>query len=498
VGGGGFGGVGGAGGQGGDIGVGGDAVIVSQGDPDKVLLQGWVITPDQSFAGEVLIEGESLSCVAPSCSAEPGAATASVVATGGIIMPGMIDTHNHILFDVMDEDDWVPAHPYSNHNQWPGEARYSAMIDAKQYINGESGSPVNLNCELNKYGELKGLIAGTTSIVGAANPANKICYRTAARTIDQSANGLCGTYPPQSCPDKIQVNTLFPSSSSANAVCNNFAQLKTDAYLIHLGEGIDQNARDELEDLRTVTTQVGCLHDPRTVVVHGTAFTDAEFSTMAAAGMGLTWSPSSNVFLYGGGTDMSKTTDVPLALSKGITVALSPDWSMGGSQNLLDELRFARTVDNSQWGGQLSDQLLVEMVTSNAADLLALADRIGSLTAGMAADVTVIGGDPAQPYASVLAATPRRVRMVFVGGHMLYGDSQLEPIAPASPGCEAIDICGRSKIVCLAADGGTVSNKWGQTLAEVEAALNTGLSDYDALDLSAWDFAPIAPLVKCN
>ena len=502
VGGGGVGGAGGVGGSGaqggtGNIGEGGDAVIVSQGDPDKVLLQGWVITPDQSFAGEVLIVGETIACVAADCSNDPDASAASVVATNGIIMPGMIDTHNHILFDIMDGDDWAPSQAYDNHHQWTNEARYAAMVDAKQWLNGQSGSPISLGCELNKYGELKGLIAGTTAIVGAPGGTAKICYRTLTRSIDGAGNGLCGTHPPQSCPDKIQAHTIFPSSSSANGVCQNFNDLDTDAYLVHLGEGVDQNARDELEDLRTVTTVDGCLHEPRTVVVHGTAFTEAEFDIMAAAGMGLTWSPSSNVFLYGSGTDFTKTTDIPLALSKGITVALSPDWSMGGSQNLLDELRFADQVDNIQWSNTLGAKMLTEMVTSTAAEVLALADQIGSLEVGMKADVVVIGGDENHPYESVLAATPARVRLVFVGGDALYGDGQLEPLAPQSPGCEAIDVCTRSKFLCVAIGGGTSSNKWGQTLAEIDAILNQAIADYDALDLTQWDFAPITPLVKC-
>ena len=33
------------------------------------------------------------------------------------------------------------------------------MVDAKQWLNGEYGSPIALGCELDKYGELKGLIA---------------------------------------------------------------------------------------------------------------------------------------------------------------------------------------------------------------------------------------------------------------------------------------------------------------------------------------------------
>ena len=492
---------GGAGGTGGVIEPGPDAVLESIGAPDKVLLRGWVVTPDQSFAGDVLVVGDLISCVAADCSGEPDAANASVVTTNGIILPGMIDSHNHILFDIFDESDWTPTEAYEHHDQWSNpsnEPRYGALVDAKQYLNGEGHPDPDVNCEMNKYGELKGLIAGTTSIAGAANPANKVCYRTLTRTLDQSANGLCGTDPPQSCPDFIQVNTLFPSTSSADNVCQNFADMDTEAYVIHIGEGTNQSARDELENLRTVTTQDGCLHDPRTTIVHGTAFTGAEFQVMANAGMGLSWSPRSNVFLYGGGTDLTKTTDIPLALSAGLTVALSPDWSIGGSENLLAEMRFAELVDAVQWGDQLTPEDIVAMTTTHAAELLAVEGELGRLEVGYKADVVVVGGDPALPYASIVAATPREVRMVYIDGRLHYGDDQLEPIAPQTPGCEMIDICGRAKFICVAREGGTASNLWGQTLAEIQANLDSAIAAYDAMDLSPWDFAPIAPLTTCS
>ena len=62
----------------------------------------------RSFEGEVLIVGDTIACVAPSCAGDPAAADATVVETNGIIFPGLIDTHNHILFDIFDETDWAP------------------------------------------------------------------------------------------------------------------------------------------------------------------------------------------------------------------------------------------------------------------------------------------------------------------------------------------------------------------------------------------------------
>lgn len=484
------GGAGGAGGTGSCDEPADAAEIVTMGAADKVLLKGMVVTPDQAFAGEVLVVGDSLACVAATCAGVPEASGATVVDTHGIILPGLVDVHNHILFDIFDENDWAPTQSYQNHNQWVNDPHYDAMLDAKQYLNSEGASPVELSCELDKYGELKGLIAGSTTIVGHTGT-NRSCYGTLARTAEQPSNGLGA--------DHVQVSALFPpSAASANGVCANFASGATRAYLIHCGEGVDAPSKAELATLGTVTTPDECLFAPQTTLVHATAFGDAELEIMAQHGMSLGWSSRVNVFLYGGGTDLTKNPDIPLALSKGINVALGPDWSIGGSQNLLDELRYADMVDDTEWGDQISPQMLVQMATINGAKALGLDDVLGSLAPGKKADLFVIGGDAANPYDAVLAATPVDVRLVMVGGKALYGDPSLAPLGPATPGCETLDVCCRSKFACVAAPSNTATDKFGQTYVEIEAALAQGLADYDALGLSQWTFSPITPLVRCE
>ena len=453
------------------------------------LLKGTIVGPSGPFEGEVLVQGDTIQCAAKSCASSPGVASAVVVDTKGIILPGLIDTHNHILFDTFDETDWSPPKTYTNHNQWPSDARYGAMVDAKQYMNGEL-STLDLGCEMNKYGELKGVIAGTTSIAGAANPANQVCFSSLARTVDQTPNGLGE--------DKVQAATLFPTAPKGDAICAGLKSGATESFLVHVAEGVDASSKDELAKLGTVTTTDGCLYTPQTVIIHGTALGEPEMTLMADKGMSLVWSPQSNVFLYGEGTDLTKTTNIPLALEKGINVSLAPDWSIGGSQNILDELRFPKRVGDDIWNGALSAEELFEMVTINPATALGLGDVLGSIEPGKKADLLVISGNRAAPYDALLAATPKEVRLTMVGGVVLYGDSTLQALGAASPGCEKIDVCGAKKFVCVATENGSEANKLGQTLAEIRTALEDGIKGYDDLNLTQWNFAPIAPLVKCN
>jgi cytosine/adenosine deaminase-related metal-dependent hydrolase len=473
-------------------------VLTHLGRPDRLLLSGTVIAPDTFFDGQVLIEGTTITCVAPgtACAAMPDAADATVIDTAGIISPGLVDTHNHVLFDLFDENDWTPSMIYQNHNQWPAEPRYQAMLDVKQCLaNDSQGKPTwcantsygtstgNLRCEMDKYGELKQLVGGTTSVVGLTGT-SAACFGSLARSIDTPQNGL-GT-------DKIQTSSLFPpSKSSADGVCANFSTGKTNAYLIHCGEGVDAASLAEFGTLGTVTTTDYCLYAPQTTITHGIAFTANEFGQMARAGMKLTWSPASNVFLHG------NTADIPTALAAGVTVALAPDWSIGGSQNMLDELRFADAWDNSHWNDRLAPKDLVDMATINGAKVLAVDDRLGQIKTGYLADLAVFAGDRSHPYDAILAAAPNNVTLVTVGGTVLYGDAVLQAAGPAQPGCETLDICGAQKFLCVATSNTT--NKLNQTFAQISDKLSQAMLDVDAqTPLDGYNFAPIAPLVKCH
>ena len=455
---------------------------VVPGAGSALLLRGTIVTPTVAFVGEVLVQGDTITCVAASCAGQPGADTASIVETKGLVFPGLIDSHDLTLFDLFDENDWAPTQVYTSPGGWTNEARYGALVDAKQYLNGE-GSAVDYGCEMEKYAELTALIAGTTSTVSSATPLRS-CYGSLARTIDQSTNDLGA--------DHIQVNTLFPNTAAADGICANFVDESTHAYLVNVAEGTNAAALQEFDKLGTVSSTDGCLFAPQTAIVHGTALGDTQFTLMAANGMSLVWLPHSDVSLY------DQSANVPLARSKGINVSLGTSWSITGSHNLLDELRFADQIDNTRWGDVLSAYDLVQMVTTNAAKTLHLQDVLGSIDVGKKADLTVVAGTCSDPWSTLVHARQRDIRLVLVGGVALHGDPVLQPAAPSLPGCETVDVCGTPKFTCVAESGGTVSNKLGQTYAEIVTNLTNAFAAYDAMGLSQWTFAPITPLADCD
>ncbi len=453
---------------------------ITPGAADRFLFVGTVLTPTGPMAGEVLVEGVRITCVAASCSTMAGATGATVVRTSGVISPGLVETHNHGLFNIFDEGDWNPGRFYQNHNNWTSDARYGQVVDAKQYINGE-GSPVDFTCELDKYAEVKALISGTTSYLLAPGAQEPACYDSVIRTIDTQRNDLGF--------DRIRTSISVPDMAGAVSVCNSFNAGTTTAYVVHVGEGVDGTALNEFTTLSG--RNGGCLLSPHTTIVHGTAFGMPQFMQMAMSGMRLVWSPKSNLFLYDG------AAKIDLAIAAGVSViALGPDWSMGGSINLLDELRTADMVDTMRLGNILTPRRLYDMVTIDAARALSLEAEVGSLAVGKRADIALYAANPADPYTAMLGQRPQTVELVMVDGRVLYGDRALKAAGPAAPGCEDIDICGVPKFLCIAES--STLNKLDQTFAQVVSTLNTAMQAYDAMFPAQAPMFPLAPLTKCN
>ncbi|MBT9557129.1 MAG: amidohydrolase family protein [Myxococcales bacterium] len=468
--------------------------VVSVGEAGRLILRGKVVTPGAVFDGEVLVVGETIACADLSCSERPEAVGATIVNANGMIFPGLIDAHNHMLFGIFDLSDWPIEKTYDYHEEWADAPGYEAVRDAYDFMI-ESGQAA-LKCEVLKYGEVKALIAGTTAVVGQPKGTALKCFGSLARSLDGGFNDLPKlAAPPFDVPapctasaSNDHIQTSFNpkvTASYATGMLENFAECKTWAWHVHAGEGEWDNpfAIEEFEIIKARGLDV-----MQTVIVHGNAFGTEQFEHMAERGMNLIWSPRCNVALHGQTVriDLLKQVSGPP-----ITVALGADWSLNGSTNLLDELAFADAHNAAEMGGVLSDADLVDMVTINAAKVLAVDEQLGSIEVGKMADLIIVSGDAADPYRALVRARPANIMMTMVGGIVLYGAPVLEPLMP--PGCEPVAICGQSRVICVAE--GSTADKLDQSLEQIQSALEAGLSQYDAV--AGTDFMPLSPLVLC-
>ena len=408
-------------------------------DPTKTVIKGPLVTPDQVLDGELVIEGDTITCVAPSCTAPAGATRITV--TNAYILPGFVDAHNHVAYNVLPR--WTPPKLYKNRSQWQGSDAYKVF--KKPY---DDLTNKGLTCEMIKYGEVKALLSGVTTIQGTS-PGSQ-CIRTLIRNAENQANL------PTSA---SHIRTFILDIGSFQGSINWTA---TKSFVVHLAEGV----RGDPKSLAEFTTlKAKGLLASGTAVIHGAAFGDSEFQQMGTAGAKLIWSPRSNLVLY------AQTTDIPLARQKGIEVSVGVDWNPSGSDHIFDELRTAAEVNEEDFNGAISDAEWIKMITVNPAKALALDAFIGRLAPGLKADITVLRSRDDDPTKSVMKTHLQDVQMVWVGGDLLYANKAiLDKIKPGE--CEAMLVYGSQKKVC-AKNTKLQVPKGAQTLEEIRTILHT-------------------------
>ena len=404
-------------------------------------LGGTVILPWGTMNGYVLVKDESIVGLVASRDAVP--CGAAIVDTGGVIAPGLVDLHNHVAYNFIGT--WTPPKLYNNRYQWADDASYAAAVKTPYNAVKSAGHL----CQAQKWGELRALMGGTTTIQGSIG---YTCQSGWVRNVESYV--FCRDHIRQNV---LPVKTITPTD--AQALINQFNAGTTKAYLVHLAEGIDDSSRAELDTLRTL----GLLRK-EVVAIHGTALNTTQLNEMGAAGMKLVWSPQSNLALYG------TTTDIPTALKAGMKVALGADWTPSGSNHLLGELKVADKVNRERFGGQLTDQQLFDMATSVPAEIVGLQDKIGRVAPGLAADLVVVRANGKAPLRAVIEAGQADVLLTVIGGQAMYGDTSLLGSLGVT-GFDSVSICGQPRGV-LTRDA-TVANFGTETLADVTAKLTS-------------------------
>jgi 5-methylthioadenosine/S-adenosylhomocysteine deaminase len=169
--------------------------------------------------------------------------------------------------------------------------------------------------------------------------------------------------------------------------------------------------------------------DELTVVVHAVWLKPEDMEILARRGVTVSHCPESNLKLAAG------VAPVPDFLARGVTVGLGTDGA--ASNNNLDlwgEMSLAARL-HKVWQGDptvLPAREVVALATREAATVLALGDRVGTLTKGKQADLIVV--DVNQPHLTplydpfshlVYAARHTDVKHVMVAGRWLLKDRRL-------------------------------------------------------------------------
>ena len=364
--------------------------------------------------------------------------------------PGLINAHDHTEYATGAPD-----------TRWRRRGSIAAATGAR----GSRGFPkIPYNKETptdvadDRYAqELRFVLGGATSVLGSGGVAGLDAQPRGVRADTPLLEGLTGdaayfdTFPLDDTGGQLLASGCgYPSIESASSAFSG-----TGVYAPHIAEGINVFAENEITCASQSTND---LITAQTSVIHGVGVNANDVNVIATAKANLVWAPRSNLSLYG------DTAPVTLYDTMGVSIALGTDWLPSGSMNMLRELTCADSLNQSYFNKRFTDQDLFEMATVNAAAASGFGNQIGTLAAGMVADVTVFDGSSNQGYRAVIGASVEDVHLVMRGGTVLYGDAALVIALSTSSTCAALSVCGDSRTVCV----DTPST----TLAQIQAAAN--------------------------
>lgn len=426
------------------------------------LYVGTVLGENKVFVnGGVLVDASgTIHYVGCNYAGAAGASAATqVLCPGTVISPGLINSHDHITFQATPY-----VEPRSPDGGYVGE-RYEQRHDWRTGKNGHTVIPnydppqSGSTNEQIRWGELRQVLAGTTSVAGSGGqdgllrnldkgnaPSSTSGWQEAPFT---SGTGVhFDTFPlGDSSGTQLQTGCGYSSLPSFTTDVSTYS-----SYLPHISEGIRGDARNEFLCLSGQQAGGVDILGPTTAVIHAVGLTGTDIGVMAYHRSSLVWSPRSNVSLYG------DTAMVTAFQHLGVNIALGTDWVRSGSMNVLRELKCADYLNQVAYKGAFTDYQLWRMVTANAADALGFGDRLGRLTPGYVADLAFFKQGSATPYRAVIAANPEDVVLTVRGGKVLYGDSDVVA-AMGAPGCTPLSGLGAAqsclnsaKTVCLDLD----------------------------------------------
>ncbi|MFZ0545236.1 MAG: amidohydrolase family protein, partial [Candidatus Promineifilaceae bacterium] len=380
--------------------------------PYKYVLEGRIVTMGVQGVlddGAIYIEDGVINDVRPTSALPPsGFEQVERILTGDTLYPGLIELHNHLPYNAIPL--WQLARGFTNNGQWRNNSttdyQYALKVQRPAQVLGNTAGLVEA---VIRFVECRCLLGGTTTSQGITlvNVGISSYFPGLIRNVeapqlaDLPAAGTRIANPPND-----QAGKEAYLANLQNETC----------YLQHLSEGTDETARGWFLRLK-MNNGDWAIH--RSLCgIHSAALKREDFDIMVQHGASMVWSPLSNFLLYG------NTADIQAVASSGIKVGLGSDWGPSGSKNLLGELKVA-WLTNLEAGGVFSPQQLVQMVTSNAAEILGWDQQLGTLEAGKRADIVAINGKRNDPYLHLIEARETGVTLVVIDGVPRVGQPRI-------------------------------------------------------------------------
>ena len=307
----------------------------------------------------------------------------------GVLVPGLINAHDHLLGTYFPK---VGNGPYENWLPWDNDLKSAPLYQERQQID---------NRDLYLLGAYRNLVSAVTTVSDHIPhfvnepfldilPTRAIREYALAHSIASFAlawgDGIDVEY-------KKALKQGIP-------------------FITHIAEGFDDETK---EDLKTLDKKGG-LGD-HSVLVHGIAFDEEDIKLIKKRGASVVWCADSNMFMF------NRTANVGKMLELGVNVCIGTDSPMSGGLNILYEMKYDKALFIKTYKKELHDDQILRMVTVNPAKAFWL-KKTGMIKAGYVADLAVFAHRGKSPYESVVSAQLRDVLLVVINGKPVYGSAE--------------------------------------------------------------------------
>jgi 5-methylthioadenosine/S-adenosylhomocysteine deaminase len=366
-----------------------NGIVVSVNPKFEVIENGWV----------AISNGRIEAVTAGDLAVDLPHANTLIDAKGGIIMPGLVNTHTHLpmtLFRGLADD--LPLMQWLNEHIFPAEAKWitpesvemgTLLGCAEMLLSGTTTCcdgyflAENVAKAVKQAGMRAVLGQGVIDFPapGVPDPIQNVTY--AKNYVDAWQNKTALITPSIFChsPYTCSAETLIEAKKAANAAGVLFQ--------IHVAETkgeVNQIPNGPHRSPVAYLDKLGIL-DSQTLLVHGVWIDDVDIEIIADRGANISHDPESNMKLASG------VAPVPALLDAGIRVGLGTDGCASNNNlDLFGEMDTAaklhKVIGNDPT--LLNAAQVVKMATINGAKAIGLSDRIGSLEAGKQADLIIL------------------------------------------------------------------------------------------------------------
>jgi 5-methylthioadenosine/S-adenosylhomocysteine deaminase len=410
-----------------------------------VVTNGHVVTVDRDrrviATGAVAIDGRDIVAVDTADAIRTRFTGRDTIdAAGGVIMPGLINTHTHapmVLFRGLADDlalmDWLQKYifPAEAKTVSPEFVRAGTRLAALEMI--ESGTTTYADmyyfedeiARVTKAAGLRGVLGET--IIQFPAPDAKTPADSLALT-ERFAKAFAGD---DLITPAVAPHSMYTLDTATLEACRALADRLHIPLITHLAETKDEVKTADEKYHATPTAYLDSIgfFGPRTLVAHAVHVTPADVQILAARRAGVSHNPESNMKLASG------IAPVEAMRKAGIAVGLGTDGA--ASNNDLDmfeamrQAAFLHKVANDD-PRAIPAPVALEMATIDGARAMGMDQEIGSLEPGKRADVIVVSMASARqtpmydPVSHLVYVTHGDdVRTTIVNGRVLMRDRKV-------------------------------------------------------------------------